>query len=71
MADMIANEDAVEGKAHESAPVAAVHSQRGSITGLLLFVTSFVIGALFVAETIFGLLWALGGQFRTYVSFLQ
>ena len=71
MADMIANKDAVAAKANERAPIAVMHSQGMSITGPLLFVTSFAIGALFVAETIFGLLWALGGEFRTYVSFLQ
>jgi hypothetical protein len=70
MVDMIANRDAAVGKVHESAP-AAVHSRGTSITGPLLFVTSFAIGALFVAETIFGLLWALGGEYRTYVSFLH
>jgi hypothetical protein len=67
---MIANKDAVAAKANESAPTAA-QSPGTSITGPLLFVTSFAIGALFVAETIFGLLWALGGEFRTSVSFLQ
>ena len=70
MADMIANKDAVAAKANDRAPI-AVHSPGTSITGPLLFVTSFAIGALFVAETIFGLLWALGGEYRTYVSFLQ
>jgi hypothetical protein len=62
MADMIANKDKI---------VDATHSWQASITGPLLFVTSFAIGALFVAETIFGLLWAMGGEFRTYVSFLK
>ena len=71
MADMIVKTDTAAGKVHESASIAVVHSSGTSITGPLLFVTSFAIGALFVAETIFGLLWALGGEFRTYVSFLQ
>ena len=70
MADMIANKDAVAAKANESAPT-VVDLQGTSITGPLLFVTSFAIGAFFVVETIFGLLWALGGEFRTYVAFLQ
>lgn len=71
MADMIAKTDTVAGKVQGSASIAVVHSRGTSITGPLLFVTSFAIGTLFVAETIFGLLWALGGEFRTYVSFLQ
>jgi hypothetical protein len=71
MADMSANKHAVAARANERAPTAAEHSQDTSITGPLLFIASFAIGALFVAETVFGLLWALGGEFRTYVSFLQ
>jgi hypothetical protein len=71
MAELIANKDAVAGKMHESAPVTAVHSRGTSITGPLLFVISCAIGALLVAETIFGLLRALGGEYRTCISFLQ
>ena len=72
MASLTANKDiVVAGKVHEAAPTAAEHSQGTSITGPLLFVASFASGALFVAEAIFGLLWALDGEYRTYVSFLQ
>jgi hypothetical protein len=62
MADMTTVKDRIAG---------AAHSKDTSITGPLLFVTSFAIAALFIAETIFGLLWTLGGEVRTYVSFLQ
>jgi len=62
MADRIADKDTMAD---------AAHSREASFTGPLLFVTSFATGALFIAETIFGLLWTLGGEFRTYVSFLQ
>ncbi len=70
MADLIANKDIAAGKVHR-APTAAAHAQGTSITGPLLFVASFATAALFIAEAIFGLLWALGGEYRTYVSFLQ
>lgn len=65
------DKDTAAGLAGDSVPVTAAQSPGASITGSLLFVTSFVICALFIAEAIFGLLWALGGEFRTYASFFR
>lgn len=42
-----------------------------SITGPLLYAMCFIAGAALVVETGFGLLWAFGGDIRTYASLFQ
>jgi hypothetical protein len=46
-------------------------SRRASVTGALLVMTSCVIAALLVVETILGLVWSMGGGVGVYASLFK
>jgi hypothetical protein len=74
MPDLTANKATLAPVVHERARAANARSSgetRDTVTGLVLLLTSFAACALLVLEMAFGLLWALGGEFGTWVSFLH
>jgi hypothetical protein len=74
MPDLTVNKATLAPVVHERARVTTARSSgetRDAVTGLVLLLTSIAACALLVLEMVFCLLWALGGEFRTWVSFLH